>query len=135
GRSVTYFVPNNDLDAKGGDPERVPEIRAGKVVRPRFLQADVPFVYLWTFHDGAEHADRFTELAGGLYQFGRGVDMAWATAEVLDDAAVVSLLEGTRGVVHRPSAGASMGGLACPRRGTFDSLERRHARQANRFEV
>lgn len=135
GRSVTYFVPNNDLDAKGGDPERVPEIRAGKVVRPRFLQADVPFVYLWTFHDGAEHADRFTELAGGLYQFGRGDDMAWATAEVLDDAAVVSLLEGTRGVVHRPSAGASMGGLACPRRGTFDSLERRHARQANRFEV
>src|SRR5690606_15768688 len=54
GRSVTYFVPNNDLDAKGGDPERVSEIRAGKVVRPRLLQADVPFVYAWAFQSGAD---------------------------------------------------------------------------------
>jgi len=28
GRGTIYFVPNNDLDAVGGDPQRVAEIRA-----------------------------------------------------------------------------------------------------------
>src|SRR5580658_4542573 len=35
GQVVRNFVPNNDLDAVGGDPARVGEIRAAKVIRPR----------------------------------------------------------------------------------------------------
>lgn len=49
GRQFTTFVPNNDLDAKGGDPRRVADIRVGKLVRPRYLQPDCPISYGWRF--------------------------------------------------------------------------------------
>lgn len=38
GRAVRLFVPNNDLDAVGGDPARISEIRVGKQWRPRTIQ-------------------------------------------------------------------------------------------------
>ena len=42
GRGFANFVPNNDLDAVGGDLGRVASIRTAKTVRPRFFEASVP---------------------------------------------------------------------------------------------
>ena len=80
GQGFKTYVPNNDLDAVGGDPARVDKIRAGKIIRPRIFDADIPLVYAWTFEGGADaerHANAMLEIAGDLYQLGRGVDMAW----------------------------------------------------------
>jgi hypothetical protein len=54
-------VPNNDLDAVGGDPTRVGEIRAPKLTRPVLFDAAMPLIYAWTFADAPEaqaHAQR-----------------------------------------------------------------------------
>src|SRR3972149_5195026 len=37
GRGFSNYVPNNDLDAVGGDPRRVAEIRAPKFIKPHLL--------------------------------------------------------------------------------------------------
>jgi CRISPR-associated protein Csb2 len=81
GQGFRNFVPNNDLDAVGGDPGRVDEIRAPKVIRPILFDAETPLSYVWTFGetpDALANARRVCAIAEGLYQFGRGVDMAWA---------------------------------------------------------
>src|ERR1700730_2586610 len=39
GQGFTNYVPNNDLDAVGGDPGRVGEIRAPKLIKPRLFYA------------------------------------------------------------------------------------------------
>src|ERR1700728_3852284 len=44
GQSFRNFVPNNDLDAIGGDPGRVGEIRAPKLFRPILFDADTPLL-------------------------------------------------------------------------------------------
>lgn len=134
GREVPFFVPNNDLDAVGGDPARVAEIRAGKRWRPRHL-AEVPFCYAWTFEGDLVHADTIVRVAADLYQFGRGVDLAWARAEVLDLADIEQHWSRYSGVVHTPSGGTGENTLACPVVGTFDSLARRFAAQAHRVSV
>ena len=88
GQPFKTFVPNNDLDAVGGDPARIGEIRAGKIIRPRTFDAAVPLLYAWTFEHGADaerHARTICEIADNLYQLGRGVDMAWAKGEIADD--------------------------------------------------
>src|SRR3974390_1825310 len=54
GRSIKNFVPNNDLDAVGGDPARIGEIRTAKIVRSRYFDAAVPLLYAWTFDRGAD---------------------------------------------------------------------------------
>src|SRR5262245_1992875 len=51
GQGFRNFVPNNDLDAVGGDPRRVGEIRAPKPVRPMLFDAGRPLLYAWTFED------------------------------------------------------------------------------------
>ena len=88
GRSIKNFVPNNDLDAVGGDPARIGEIRTAKIIRPRHFDAASPLLYAWTFERGADadrHAQAICEIADDLYQLGRGVDMAWAQGETLED--------------------------------------------------
>ncbi len=135
GQEVTLYVPNNDLDSVGGNPERLAEIRAPKSVRPRLLGDSVPFVYLWPFDEPSPHAEQITSLAHRIYQFGRGMDMAWATAEVLDDTACSKLLDSYEGLVHRPTPGGSNNSLASPCAGTFDSLQRRFEAHAVRFRV
>ena len=87
GRATTYFVPNNDLDAVGGNPRRVAEIRAGKVVRPILFAADTPFLYAWPFAGAEAPARLLCELAPRLHTLGRGVDPAFAVAEIDDWAA------------------------------------------------
>ena len=59
--ATTYFVPNHDLDAVGGDPRRVSEIRVGKVIRPLMFDAAGPILYAWPSDDGEEHAARLCD--------------------------------------------------------------------------
>jgi CRISPR-associated protein Csb2 len=132
GQSVSMFMPNNDLDAKGGDARRIGEIRlATKVWRPRLFDAKVPWVYAWSFAEVDEsHANAVCALSEKLYQLGRGVDMAWAWGEILDESKLEERLAKYDGVVRRPSAGDGLL-LACPHAGSLESLERRY--QARRF--
>src|SRR5690625_295913 len=128
------FVPNNDLDAKGGDIRRIAEIRsATKHIRPRLFDAAVPLLYLWHFDGDENHAKYICEISDGLYQLGSGVDMAWAVGEVLDEAKAEKLLCDHPGVVYRPSSGGRGLELACPESGSLASLETRHKASAQRF--
>ncbi|MBI2376585.1 MAG: type I-U CRISPR-associated protein Cas5/Cas6 [Deltaproteobacteria bacterium] len=134
GQAVTMFMPNNDLDKFGGDVRNIAKTRgAQKVWRPRHLDASVPWIYAWPFAgDGATHADKICALSEKLYQLGRGVDMAWAWGVVLDEAALDAMLDDYNGIVRRPSAGDG-DPLACPKKGSFESLERRY--RAPRFRT
>ncbi len=133
GEEVTVFVPNNDLDTKGADPGRIADVRVAKRVRPRLLGNADPFVFVWPFDGTSDEAAVIRDLTSDLYQFGRGVDPAWATAEILDGSAADAILDDWSGTVHWPAEGASTDGLTVPCRGTLDSLTHRYAAQGERF--
>ena len=131
--SITY-VPNNDLDAVGGHPIRIGAIRAGKTIRPVLFDAEIPVVYAWSIPNDVAHLPALIALADRLYQLGRGVDMAWATAEAVDPATAEARLAAHPGPKHRPSgAGRDGTRLACPQCGSLTSLITRHQAQATRF--
>lgn len=134
GQAVTMFMPNNDLDKFGGDVRNIAKTRgAQKVWRPRHFDASVPWIYAWPLaEDGGTHANTVCTLSEKLYQLGRGVDMAWAWGEVLDEAALDAKFVDYNGIVRRPSVGDGLL-LACPAKGSFESLERRY--QAPRFRT
>jgi CRISPR-associated protein Csb2 len=135
GQNVNLYVPNNDLDAKGGDIRRIAEIRsATKRIRPRLFNASVPLLYIWRFDaDSENQSSCICDIANGLYQLGRGVDMAWATAEIVDEAKVDDQLNDYPGVIYRPSRGRKGLIMDCPEDGSLDSLEARHKENAKRF--
>lgn len=139
GQSVGNFVPNNDLDAKGGDPRNIGSIRTKKQIRPRIFDAATPFHYAWEIPAGEESSDHLAvlqELADRVYQLGRGVDFAWATAELMNEEDLEVLLNGYAGTIHRPTPRGSNGlALACPEKGSLSSLERRYAANAERFDL
>lgn len=136
-QGVLLYMPNNDSDTIGGDPVKMAKIRtATKVFRPWFFDSAVPFVYAWRLRGepGDEgHARELCSLAERLYQFGRGIDMAWAWGEILDDRDLEELLAGYPGRVFRPSAGKSTNTLLCPCHGSLDSLHARHRAFGERF--
>lgn len=135
GQDFRLYVPNNDLDAAGGDLARVNELRTAKTVRPRLFDPAIPFLYLW--HPKGEDPDpaQFVAIAERLYQLGRGIDMAFATAEWLTPEEAEARLAAHPGPVFRPSEGGNAGRtLACPGPHTLASLLRRHAAQAERFQ-
>lgn len=135
GQPFSHFVPNNDMDAVGGDPARISEIRsATKRFLPQIFDHETPFLYVWSFNDGRDYAERFLEIASRLYQLGRGVDMAWATAEVLADEEVRSRLDANPGVIHRPANAGAGRGLACPIPGSLQSLIVRYEKNRTRFK-
>ena len=137
GEPCKNYVPNNDLDAVDGDPRRIGEIRtATKVTRPYIFDAKIPLLFIWTADDHAydeKHAQTICKMAERLYQFGRGVDMAWAWGEILDESEIEQRLACHRGVVHRPSEGNTGKALSCPQKGSLASLERRFAAGRSRF--
>ncbi|HMV70046.1 MAG TPA: type I-U CRISPR-associated protein Csb2, partial [Myxococcota bacterium] len=133
GQEVLAFVPNNDLDAVAGDPERIASLRTGKRWRARLLEEGQPLRYAWSFEGPRDAADRLVELAAGAYQLGRGVDMAWADARVLDHAELPDALDGA--VIHTPAAAAGGDTLACPGSGSFDGLARRFHASRHRFSM
>lgn len=139
GQLVGNFVPNNDLDAKGGDPRNIGSIRTKKQIRPRIFDAETPFHYAWEIplgQESSEHLAVLQQLADCVYQLGRGVDFAWATAELMSEEKFDGLLNEYQGEVFRPTPCGSNGlALACPIYGSLSSLERRYAANAERFEL
>ncbi|SDE62512.1 type I-G CRISPR-associated protein Csb2 [Rhodospira trueperi] len=147
GRQVTTYVPNNDLDAVGGDPAKVSEIRDAKRVRPQLLEDDRPILYAWTIPPEAEtQAQRVAVLAKRLYRLGTGLDVAWASAWTEPFATLESRLAEHGGVLYRPlplaedgQPGPSMDArvlrVRCPAPRSFDSLAARHDAQAQRFQA
>ncbi|KZC42034.1 UNVERIFIED_ORG: hypothetical protein RHOFW104R5_13600, partial [Rhodanobacter sp. FW104-R5] len=134
GQNVNLFVPNNDLDAKGGDVRRIAEIRsATKHIRPRLFDATVPLLYIWHFDGDESQAKCICNIANDLYQLGRGVDMAWAIGELVDEARVEEQLGDYPSVIYRPSESGKGLALDCPDDGSLDSLEIRHKANAQRF--
>lgn len=123
GQGVSLFVPNNDLDAVGGDPERVGEVRTKKKVQPYLVESEEPFLFAWPLPEGG--GDELTSLADGLYQFGRGIDPAWAQGELVDDEQLAARLRVYRGTIHRPTSGDGSRDLAVPTKSSFASIVRR----------
>ncbi len=136
GRGVHLYMPNNDLDTVGGDPRFAAKIRgAEKRIIPRMLEADIPLTYLWTIHEtDTENAQRVATLSSRLYQLGRGVDMAYASAEILpvDDAKEWLASQGAI-LYTAQEAEASGAALRCPVPGSFRSLRERYHAQQNRL--
>jgi CRISPR-associated protein Csb2 len=135
GRSVDLFVPNNDSDAVGGDPARIGEIRIKKAVRPRLLEDGTPLMYAWPLADETEHASKVIDAAADLYQFGRGVDPAWAVGELVDDETLAMRLTGHPGTIYRPGHGEGGKALSCPAPGTLESLIRRYVAGAAKIRI
>ena len=132
GRTVKLFVPNNDLDAVGGDPARVSEIRVAKQWRPVFFDAAEPVLYAWDIESEPEEAMRVCAIAERLYQLGRGIDMAWASGQVVDRSEAETLLESHPGSVRHPGGA---GEAATPQPGTLESLVNRYQRKRRRLRT
>ncbi len=137
GQSVRFYMPNNDSDAIGGEPLKMAKIRtASKIFRPHFFNASVAFVYVWPLGGDAgdeDQARKICSLAEQLYQLGRGLDMAWAWGEVLDEDALEEVLAKYPGRLFRPSAGERALTLPCPCPGSLESLDRRYRAFGERF--
>jgi CRISPR-associated protein Csb2 len=136
GQGFRNYVPNNDLDAVGGDPRRVGEIRAAKMIKPRLFDAADALLYAWSFDPGnaaEQYAQTVRKIAEQLYRLGRGIDMAWAWAEVLDGSEVEFRLVRQGGVLYRPSKDGAGVALLCPQLGSLASLEARFDANRKRF--
>jgi CRISPR-associated protein Csb2 len=137
GQSFKLYVPNNDLDAVGGDLRRIAEVRgATKRIRPRLFDESVPLLYAWQFDAGDESlANDIVRLADQLYQLGRGVDMAWATAEILEPDDLEARLSAYPGAIHRPGRVGGALALDCPISGSLASLEDRFRKWSRRLRA
>lgn len=136
-RGVLFYMPNNDSDGIEGDPAKMAKIRtATKIFRPYFFDSRIPFLYAWPLApDPADrqNAQKICGLAERLYQLGRGIDMAWAWGETLEDGKLEDFLAAYPGQVFRPSKNGS--GLMLPTAFpcSLQSLERRYQAYRERF--
>jgi CRISPR-associated protein Csb2 len=138
GRAVTNYVPNNELDAVGGDPRRIGSIRAAKPWKPKLFDREAAFLYAWTFDETADslaHARHICNYADRLYQLGKGIDLAWAVGEVTEPQTLEETLLAYPGVVCRPTGGRQGTVLACPQQGSLKSLKDRYATMGQRFKA
>ena len=144
GQAFDNFVLNNDLDAelsKAGRrfEEAVAQTRIAKHMRPILFDVRMPILYCWRdwpTGGGDEHAPSIRAAAHRLYQLGRGVDMAWAEAEILDAEEAERRLSVHGGIVYRPSNGGGTGrSLPCPATGLRRSLETRFEGMRARFRA
>ena len=139
GQDYLLYVPNNDVDAVLSGrrlEDAVSGIRVGKRIRPTLFDASVPICYCWWFEDDGTHAPVLCAAAHGIYQLGRGVDMAWAEAAVVDADEAARRISRGRGNVYRPSEQALADkGLLCARPGSRLSLASRFERTRVRFRV
>ncbi len=136
GQSLTNYVPNNDLDTVGGDHRRIGSVKTSKVVKPKLFDAEIPILFSWPFTpDETSDVESATicDLADRLYQFGRGVDFAWAWGEILAQEAFESQLVAYPGRVYRPTRSGAGATVACPQAGSWRSLQERHERGGRRF--
>ncbi len=130
-------MPNNDSDRIEGDPSKMAKIRtATKVFRPYFLDSAIPFVYAWSAGSAPEdkqNGEAICGIAERLYQLGRGIDMAWAWGELLEDSNLDELLSAHSGQVFHPSKRADDIILPAPSPGSLVSVERRYQAYGKRF--
>jgi CRISPR-associated protein Csb2 len=130
-------MPNNDTDRIEGDPAKMAKIRsATKIFQPYFFDAGIPFLYVWPLGPDAVDQARARAICGlaeRLYQLGRGIDMAWAWGETLEDGELEGLLAAYPGQVHRPSERGSGRMLQKACSGSLESLEARYQAYAERF--
>jgi CRISPR-associated protein Csb2 len=130
GQAISLYVPNNDADSPQADPRDVSAIRTVKRVQPSLFAADQCLLYAWLMVEDSPHAKVIAEAANHLYQLGRGIDTAWAVAEVVDDIALHERLTQHCGIAYHPRAGAAgQRNLSCPTRGSLASLMLRHGAQ------
>jgi CRISPR-associated protein Csb2 len=136
GQRIEVFGPDNDIDSVGGDLARVGELRSAKVVEPRLCDGGQSFLFAWQLGDDLEdvqHAGTICGIADRLYQFGRGVDMAWARAEVMGTSDMEQRLAAHVGPVFRPTRHGGGRTLLCPQNGSLASLIARHDSGSRRF--
>ncbi|WP_374763459.1 type I-G CRISPR-associated protein Csb2 [Yunchengibacter salinarum] len=126
GQGYRNYVPNNDLDAKNGDPKKVADIRTPKQIRPYLFNAAKPLLYCWRFSDDPEnHARTIATITDRLYQLGRGVDMAWAKCAIFGKDEADKHIHAHGGAHSRPAPGNG-NLLPCPAPGSLISLINRH---------
>lgn len=127
GRAVRSFVPNNDLDAVGGDPRRIAEVRSSKDAKPVIVSDDAPFRYIWSFdenHTGI--AEEICRLSERLHTLGRGIDSAFASGLIADWEETIDHLRAA-GRLSSPSPSAEENrNVRCPGPGSLRSLKTRY---------
>ncbi len=132
-RSTIYYVPNNDLDARGGDPKQASEIRVAKATAPVLFEEHT-VLYAWPFESGGEHARTLCSLAERLHTLGRGVDAAFARAETVEWVRAEERLRSHRGGFRRPSGQRGRDDdPTCPMVGSLRSLEARYVAELARY--
>ena len=142
-KAYTNFVPNNDLDSelsKGKTPDlykAVAAIRVGKRFRPILFNPELPVLYCWFIDDPDARTATICKTAENLYQLGRGIDMAWAEASVVDSSDAEERLFNHGGIVYRPltGGGRERRELLCPRPGSGRSLIARFEGMRTRFNI
>lgn len=142
GQPCIAYVPNNDLDAelsKGAVrnlDKAVAAIRVAKNIRPILFDAEIPVLYCWPLGDDAGQAAALCATVEELYRLGRGIDMAWAEAQVVEAAEAEERIAGLDGIVYRPVEGGAFGrDLLCPLPGSRQSLTDRFEATRKRFRV
>ncbi len=125
GQRVSWFVPNNDADALP-DPRDLGAIRTKKITHPTFIEEGAALLYSWPIDDAISQVDVILKSAAELYQLGRGIDMAWADGELVDEGQLEARLRAYQGIVHRPEPGGGGRSFACPTPGSLASLIRRY---------
>jgi len=135
---VLFYMPNNDSDRIEGDPARIAAIRtATRTFRPYFFDPNIEFLYIWKMRDidqkDQEKAKTILSLAERLYQFGRGIDLAWAWGEILNDQQLEELITKYDGHIFYPSGGKSEIMLRSPCSASLESLRERYQAYCQRF--
>lgn len=134
-----HFVPNNDLDAHGGKASKLGKTRtAFKVWKPKLFDQEAKFLYAWQFDEmdaSLAHAKHICDYAERVYQLGRGVDQAWAFAEVIEPREFEDRILVYPGVVYRPTGGQQGIELPRPQRGSLSALKDRHKMKSQRFKA
>jgi CRISPR-associated protein Csb2 len=119
-------------------PAQPVDLAGARAARDAFVASAVaPMRARWSVTAKVEDvaaARAVAGLADHLYQLGRGIDLAWAWADILEAAAWEHLLSTYPGRVHRPTPGGREGlALACPQPGSLESLRARHRAMGERF--
>ena len=135
GQQYANFVPNNDADRVVGGAKSANKIRTRKTMRPHVFDARIPVSFAWVLkgESDEERARSICRIAEGLYQLGRGVDMAWAWGEIVDVDDVERRLGQYGRVVRRPGKRGAGASVAAPRVGSLHSLRERYQGGQRRF--
>lgn len=133
-KTTTYYVPRNNADAFKGNLDSAAKARDPKEFKPWLLNERTDFLYFWFFEENCPYAEILVSMAELLYQFGRGDDMAYARAEILDSETAQQRLAEYTGVIYQPTPTSTGLSLRCPVGGqSLDSLIKRHEGQMQRL--